>query len=554
MSPTKSLFDVGSRRISIFIVSTYVSLGCSGNTTRIMRRTLKNLLVITVCDEQVTEDPPCLKLFLNGKHELLASFNIFPCPKPYVQTRIHTVDLDFLDPVVQCLINLLQSTVEVCDDAFRVLGVNYAERGRCLCLLTHLSMRSRVAFQTSRRWRKIMLARLEYRLRNETVSEESEPKPSDASESNATVVYWDKQSMMEWTDSSGIAGTIYSQEVASLRLVQIHLRNAQLGGTRISYSAVFCVAITSRVLDKCRSVVRVICGLMRYRDNVIVILEWRCISYVLGQSIETPLFVYLPRVLTQESASLKLEARVEEEVVIVCVYWLLALRVARLVFRGAIVKFGSNQDFLALADDPTSPKVDEAYYDPEGDILLLKSLLNSDPSPSLNQGNYLPEIRKELKVCNSAESLIDKHPEVELKDLPPHLEYAFLADNNKLPVIIAKDLSDDEKTALIKVLKSRKQAIAWKLSDIKGINLEFCSHKILMKDDYEPAVQHQRRVNPKIHDVIKKEVEKLLDAGLIYPISDSPWVSPVHCVPKKGGMTIVTNDENELVPTTLVTG
>ncbi|GJU90342.1 reverse transcriptase domain-containing protein, partial [Tanacetum coccineum] len=156
--------------------------------------------------------------------------------------------------------------------------------------------------------------------------------------------------------------------------------------------------------------------------------------------------------------------------------------------------------FLALADDPTSPEVDEAYYDPEGDILLLESLLNSDPSPSLNQGNYLPEIRKELKVCKSAESSIDEPPEVELKDLPPHLEYAFLADNNKLPVIIAKDLSDDENTALI---------------------------KILMEEDYEPTVQHQRRVNPKIHDVIKKEVEKLLDAGLIYPISDSPWVSQV---------------------------
>ncbi|GJU24634.1 reverse transcriptase domain-containing protein [Tanacetum coccineum] len=164
------------------------------------------------------------------------------------------------------------------------------------------------------------------------------------------------------------------------------------------------------------------------------------------------------------------------------------------------------------------------------------------------------EIKKELKVCKSAESSIDEPPEVELKDLPPHLEYAFLADNNKLPVIIAKDLSDDEKTALIKVLKSRKQAIAWKLSDIKGINPEFCSHKILMEDDYEPAVQHQRRVNPKIHDVIKKEVEKLLDAGLIYLILDSPWVSPVHCVPKKGGMTVVTNDDNELVPTRLVTG
>ncbi|GKC95828.1 hypothetical protein Tco_1161270, partial [Tanacetum coccineum] len=83
-------------------------------------------------------------------------------------------------------------------------------------------------------------------------------------------------------------------------------------------------------------------------------------------------------------------------------------------------------------------------------------------------------------------------------------------DNNKFPVIIAKDLNVDEKTALIKVLKSQKQAITWKLSDIKGINLEFCSHKILMEEDYELAVQHQRRVNLKIHDVIKKEVENFL--------------------------------------------
>ncbi|GKC83384.1 reverse transcriptase domain-containing protein, partial [Tanacetum coccineum] len=110
------------------------------------------------------------------------------------------------------------------------------------------------------------------------------------------------------------------------------------------------------------------------------------------------------------------------------------------------------------------------------------------------------------------------------------------------------------KAALIKVLKSRKRAIAWKLSDIKGINPEFYTHKILMEEDYKPVVQHQRRENLKIHYVIKKEVEKLLDAGLVYPISDSPWVSPIHCVPKKGGFTVVENDENELILTRLVTG
>ncbi|GKF15413.1 hypothetical protein Tco_0056875, partial [Tanacetum coccineum] len=176
-------------------------------------------------------------------------------------------------------------------------------------------------------------------------------------------------------------------------------------------------------------------------------------------------------------------------------------------------------------------EVDDSYYDPEGDILLLESFLNDDPSPPPNQENYLPEIRKELKICEAKKSSINKPPEVELKDLPPHLEYAFLEGGNKLPVIIAKDLSVEEKATLIKVLKSHKRAIAWKLSDIKGINPEIYTHKILMEEEYKPAVQHQRWVNLKIHDVIEKEVEKLLDAGLIYLISNSPWS---HFMVKEG--------------------
>ncbi|GKB48435.1 reverse transcriptase domain-containing protein, partial [Tanacetum coccineum] len=212
--------------------------------------------------------------------------------------------------------------------------------------------------------------------------------------------------------------------------------------------------------------------------------------------------------------------------------------------------------FLALEDDPASPEVDNSYYDSERDILLLEAILNSDPSPPPNQERYLPEFRKELKICETktVEPSSNDFPELELKDLPSHLEYAFLDDDNKLPVIIAKDLRDEDKTALLKVLKSHKHAIAWKMSDIKGIDPQFCTHRILMEEDTRPTVQHQRRVNPKIHEVIKKEVIKLLDAGLIYPISDSPWVSPVHCVPKKGGMTVVTNEDNELIPTRLVTG
>ncbi|GKE95417.1 reverse transcriptase domain-containing protein [Tanacetum coccineum] len=106
--------------------------------------------------------------------------------------------------------------------------------------------------------------------------------------------------------------------------------------------------------------------------------------------------------------------------------------------------------FLALEDDLTSPEVDDSYYDPKGDILLFESFLNDDPSlPPHTQGNYLPEIRKELKVCEAKndKSSIDEPPKVELKDLPPHLEYAFLEGDNKLPVIIAKDFSVEEKAA-----------------------------------------------------------------------------------------------------------
>nr|GFC85599.1 reverse transcriptase domain-containing protein [Tanacetum cinerariifolium] len=137
--------------------------------------------------------------------------------------------------------------------------------------------------------------------------------------------------------------------------------------------------------------------------------------------------------------------------------------------------------FLAVDDEPISPEFDATYYDPEGDILILEALLNSDPEPPLpNQKHYFPEAHNDIKVVvpKNNKSSDDEPPEVELKEFPPHLEYAFLGENNKWP--------------------------------------------------------SQRRVNPKIHDVIKKEVEKRLDAGLIYPISDSPWVSPVHCVPKKG--------------------
>nr|GEZ89022.1 hypothetical protein [Tanacetum cinerariifolium] len=183
---------------------------------------------------------------------------------------------------------------------------------------------------------------------------------------------------------------------------------------------------------------------------------------------------------------------------------------------------------------------------------VLEAFLNDDPSlPSPNQGNYLPEVHKELKICEAKskkssideppkvelkdlpphleyafleakydKSSIDKPPEVELKDLPPHLEYAFLEGDDKLPLIIAKNLSVEKITILITVLKSHKRAIAWKLSDIKGIDSEFCTHKILIEEEFEPV----------------------------------PWVSPVHYVPEEGGFTVVENVKNELILTRLVMG
>nr|GEX69155.1 reverse transcriptase domain-containing protein [Tanacetum cinerariifolium] len=154
------------------------------------------------------------------------------------------------------------------------------------------------------------------------------------------------------------------------------------------------------------------------------------------------------------------------------------------------------EDFLKDESIPTGNE--DSYYDPEGDILYIEKLLNDDPS-------QLPPMDLKQVEETKAKSSIEEPPELELKELPSHLEYAILEETKKLP------------------------------------------------EDYKLAVQSQRRVNPKIDEVIKKEVIKLLDVKMICPISDSPWVSPVHCVPKKGGMTIVANENNELILTRLVT-
>ncbi|KAH9726990.1 hypothetical protein KPL70_008483 [Citrus sinensis] len=145
-------------------------------------------------------------------------------------------------------------------------------------------------------------------------------------------------------------------------------------------------------------------------------------------------------------------------------------------------------------------------------------------------------------------------PKIELKPLPSHLKYMFLGDDETLPVIISSKLSTLEEEKLIRVLRDYKKAIGWTIADIKGISLSTCMHRILLEEDAKPSIQAQRRLNPLMMEVVKKEILKLLDAGIIYPISDSKWVSPVQVVPKKTGITIVENSYGELVPTRVQNG
>ncbi|KAK9063928.1 hypothetical protein SSX86_017800 [Deinandra increscens subsp. villosa] len=145
-------------------------------------------------------------------------------------------------------------------------------------------------------------------------------------------------------------------------------------------------------------------------------------------------------------------------------------------------------------------------------------------------------------------------PELELKTLPDHLKYAYLGEKETLPVIISNKLTSEQEQELVNTLKNHKEAIGWTIADIKGLSPSLCMHKILMEEDYKPTREAQRRLNPPIMEVVKKEILKLLNAGMIYPISDSKWVSPVQVVPKKTGITVTKNEQGELIPTRVQNG
>nr|GEX18272.1 reverse transcriptase domain-containing protein [Tanacetum cinerariifolium] len=188
-----------------------------------------------------------------------------------------------------------------------------------------------------------------------------------------------------------------------------------------------------------------------------------------------------------------------------------------------------------LKDESISPEINHAVCDPKGDICLIEKLLNDDPF------QLHPMDLKQGEVAK-AKSLIEEPSKLELKDLPSHLEYAYLEGADKLPVIIAKDLKNDEKQALLKVLKSHKRAIAWKITDIKGIDPRFCSHKILMEEDYKPAVQSQRRVNPKIHEAFPLPVIKFPLAEELSTASEEGCHCQKDCTAIKSQEETITKD------------
>jgi hypothetical protein len=196
---------------------------------------------------------------------------------------------------------------------------------------------------------------------------------------------------------------------------------------------------------------------------------------------------------------------------------------------------------------------------------LLKVLVDGETNKEkleVMQLNALPEFKglRKPRVEDLGEPIAKVQPSskvpptLELKPLPSHLKYAYLGKEDTLPVIISAHLKNAEKEKLLAVLREHQTAIGWTIADIKGLSPTFCTHRINLTEETTPSVQHQRRLNPNMKEVVRKEILKLLDVGIIYPVPDSPWVSPVQVVPKKGGITVIRNNNNELIPSRTVTG
>ena len=152
------------------------------------------------------------------------------------------------------------------------------------------------------------------------------------------------------------------------------------------------------------------------------------------------------------------------------------------------------------------------------------------------------------EIAQTSVPSFQQPPKMEQKPLPIHLRYAYLGDASTLPMIISASLTAAEEDKLLRVLWDHKDALSWSLADLKGIHPSMCMHRILLEDGHKPLVEAQRRLNPTMKEVVRKEVLKWLDAGVIYPISDSAWVSLVQVVPKRGGTTMIKTENNILLP------
>ncbi|CAM8895397.1 unnamed protein product [Rhodiola kirilowii] len=218
--------------------------------------------------------------------------------------------------------------------------------------------------------------------------------------------------------------------------------------------------------------------------------------------------------------------------------------------------------------DTLDDLVQEVQSEPRADPL--KTILNgAESSYELAEGlqetlSHLtisepltPEYEvNEVKLFKSNTFLpsVMQAPKIELKPLPGHLKYAFLGDNNTLPVIIKSGLEAGQECSLIKVLRQHKLAIGWTLADLRGVSPAVCMHRILLEDGAKPSREPQRRLNPIMMEIVQKEIQKLLDADVIYPISDSQWVSHVHVVPKKSGITVEEDAKGKVVTTRVKNG
>ena len=182
--------------------------------------------------------------------------------------------------------------------------------------------------------------------------------------------------------------------------------------------------------------------------------------------------------------------------------------------------------------------------------VLPSNVFNKETVSSINE-NSQDEISSQKQQTHEQETSAEG---LTLKELPSHLKYEFLEPEKRKPVIISTALTKAEKHKLLVILRKYKEEIAWSIEDLKGISPSICMHKILLEDNAKTSIEHQRRLNPVMKEVVRKEVLKWLNAGFIYAISDSSWVSPMHVVPKKGGFTVIRNEKNELIPTRTVTG